>query len=33
MPNLDLLRNLGGVLSFWPNNMKKHLLLELHETK
>ena len=33
MPNLDLLRNLGSVLSFWPNSMKKHLLLELYETK
>ena len=29
----DLLRDLGGVLSFWPNNMKKHLLLEFYEAK
>ena len=26
----DLLRNLGGLLSFWPKNMMKHLLLELY---
>ena len=33
MPNLDLLRSLEGVLSFWPNNMKKYSLLGLYETK
>ena len=29
----DLVHNLGCMLSFWPNNMKKHLLLEYYETK
>ena len=33
MPNLNLLGNLGGVLSFSPNDMKKHLMLEFYETK